>query len=453
MRLISTLLLSIVILTSCSKKSTPFSLDNQDASFNTQHLDNYLQAFYDNDKWTGSVAIAQDGKIVYNKTLGKLHPFEVEEANNLTAYKIGSITKMFTSIAILQLIEEGKLDFDTKLATFYPSVVNAKDITIEQLLQHRSGIYNFTDHPEWDPSASVSKKDMVEIIANFESDFTPGSKASYSNSAYVLLGYILEDLDRDKYPSIIVNRITSKLNTPSIAYYDGVELAKNEAISSVYTREGWTMMPEWEESQVGAAGALQANTKDLAVFINALFQGKLINDASFQKMKTLNDGYGLGMISFPFNNKKALGHTGGIEGYSSVLGHFEEDNLTFSMITNGKNSNPNDIAIGILSTVYGEDAAIPTFEEVELATDVMEAFVGNYVTEALPMEINVFLEDGVLFAQATGQSAFPLAAEDNVTLTFDGAGIKMVFALKKDGKFDAFTLNQGGQQFDFTREE
>ncbi|BBO28418.1 hypothetical protein AltI4_28060 [Alteromonas sp. I4] len=184
-KLLSSLLLFIVTTSACA--------------FDRAKLDAYLATIDANDKAMLSLAITKDGKPVYQRAIGFADIASQKKANPDTLYRIGSITKVFTSVMIFQLIDEGKLSLTTPLAQFYPDVKNASDITIAMLLSHRSGLHNFTNVPDYVEymTQPKTKQDMLSIIETMDSDFPPGSQASYSNSGYVLLGYILEDVTGD----------------------------------------------------------------------------------------------------------------------------------------------------------------------------------------------------------------------------------------------------------------
>src|SRR5690606_9537400 len=128
-----------------------------------------------------------------------------------TKFRIGSITKMFTATMILQLVEEGKLTMETKLGAYFPSVPNAKEITIEQLLNHHSGLYNITDEEYLNYyTQPKTQQEILERIAKQTPDFPPGERGAYSNTNYLLLGYILEKLTDKSYAENLHSRITGK---------------------------------------------------------------------------------------------------------------------------------------------------------------------------------------------------------------------------------------------------
>ncbi|HAU90788.1 MAG TPA: peptidase, partial [Alteromonas sp.] len=158
--------------------------------FDNAKLDQYLKSLDVNERAMLSVAIVQNGQPIYQNSIGFVDVLTKQRANENTQYQIGSITKVFTSTMIFQLIDEGKLSLNTKLAKFYPKIKNSEEITISMLLSHRSGIHNFTDSPDFNrfKVRSKTKDEMISLIESLGSDFRPDSRANYSNSGYVLLG-------------------------------------------------------------------------------------------------------------------------------------------------------------------------------------------------------------------------------------------------------------------------
>src|SRR5690606_24586739 len=172
--------------------------------FDKAKLDNYFDALEANNKFMGSVAVSQKDRTVYTRSVGFSDVENNVKANENSKYRIGSISKTFTSVLVWKAIEEKNIDIKQTIETFFPSIPNGGKITIKDLLSHRSGIHNFTneeDYLTWNTQAK-SEKEMVEIIAKNGSDFEPGSTAEYSNSNFVLLNYILEKTFNKSYDEL-----------------------------------------------------------------------------------------------------------------------------------------------------------------------------------------------------------------------------------------------------------
>lgn len=426
-------------------------------SFDKQKLDTYLNMLFEKHKFMGTVAIDSAGEIVYSRSVGFSQLSEQPvKARETSVYQIGSITKTFTAAILMQLVEEGKLSLSTKLAEFYPGLPQADKITIEHLLRHQSGLYNFThaeDYKKW-MTEERSKEQLLALFREDEVQFEPGSQFEYSNTNYVLLGFIIEDITGESYVAQLQKRITDPLNIDNTYYGDGIDPEKGEAASFRYVNSEWTALPETDMSIPYSAGALASTTGDMITFIRALFNGKLVSEESLDKMMSMQYNYGLGLGQVPFYDKIAYGHNGGIDGFVSSLIYFPKEDVTLAVVTNGLNYNFNDILIGILSIYFGKDFEIPAFEVTTLTLNAKQKqhFIGNYSSDYLPIDIKVFVEDSVLKARATGQMAFPLTATNETTLRFDQAGIVMEFDSLAGGKYHLFILNQAGGSFPFVRQ-
>ena len=417
-------------------------------------LDSLFDHYQKNDAFFGNVLLKKDGEILYERSVGYQN-LENNKKNTLNSlFLIGSITKTYTATLILQLAEENKLNLSDKLARYYPEIPNADKIDIEMLLRHRSGLFNYTNEEGFIENVSqpISKESFLKKVKGYEIVFEPDAQYEYSNTNYMLLGYIIEDASGNSYKKQLEEEILGKLGLKNT--YLGRPLDKTHFAKS-YLRKGdkWEpTVPEWNTDWAWSAGALAATLEDLAVFYEALFSGKLIAQESLEKMLDIKEGYGYGITSFPFNDKKFYGHSGGIESYRSTVGYNKEDGVLLVQFVNATNYfNPNDISIQLLNGVYGKPLDFPDFSRrpVEVDGVVLKGYEGVYDNPEFPLDIKVYIKDNELYGQATGQGAFPLTPYSNTEFEFKPAGIKMSF-YKKDGK-QLFLFKQGNIKFDFIR--
>lgn len=417
-------------------------------NLNTTKLDSLLHVLETKDKYMGSIALAENGKLLYAKSIGKDDIDSNKQSTIATKYRIGSISKMFTACLTLKAVEEKKLDLNQTINIYFLTIENAKKITIGNLLNHRSGIHNFTNNPEYATYCTQpkSEKEMVEIIAKGKSDFEPDSKADYSNSNYVLLSYILEKTYHKPYKEILSSKITKPLGLKNTYFGGKTNLKDNECLSYHYTTK-WEKETETDLSIPMGAGAIVSNPTDLVVFINDLFSNKIIGAKSLEQMKTIRDNYGMGLLQVPFYDKKGYGHTGGIDGYRSIVYFFPENKLAIALTSNGMIYNNNDIVIAALSSYYGKPFEIPTFKTIELKTEDLDQYLGEYSSPDFPLKITITKDDLKLIAQATGQSSFPLEATEKDKFEFLAAGIKLEFNTNEN----KMILHQGGKKITFSK--
>lgn len=418
-------------------------------TFDKAKLDIYFEALEKSDKFMGSVALSENGKIIYTKSIGFSDIENKIKPTENTKYRIGSISKTFTSVLVFKAIEQKKLSLETTLDKYFPTLKNANKITISNLLNHRSGIHSFTSDKEYMQWNTVPKteKEMLQIIEKGGSDFEPNSKAEYSNPNYVLLSYILEKIYKKTYAQVLDKIILKPLGLKNTHFGGKINVQNNESNSYNFSGK-WQKEPETDMSIPMGAGSIVSTPSDLTKFAEALFNGKIISSKSVELMKTLKDNYGMGLFVTPFGDKKSFGHTGGIDGFSSVFGYFPNEKVSFSLTSNGNNYSNSKISIVLVSAIFNKPYEIPSFKNYEPITEDLDKYMGVYSSKEMPLKITITKNDKVLMAQATGQSAFGLEATEKHRFRFDPAGIVMEF----DPATKTMILKQGGGTFTFLKD-
>ncbi|ALO16178.1 D-alanyl-D-alanine carboxypeptidase precursor [Salinivirga cyanobacteriivorans] len=418
--------------------------------FNRNKMDSLFALIEQHNRGMGSISIFQSGEEVYQNSIGYASVADEIEAVKNTKYRIGSITKMFTATVIMQLIEEDQLSLNTTLDQFFPEVKNADKITIKHLLKHQSGIFNFTNAPDYATymEKPISKETMVKKISEFDSNFEPGSKSAYSNSNYVLLTFIAEQIDQSTYGEIIEKRITSRCNLENTSVGSKIQPENNEALS--YNKSAdWESATETHMSVPVGAGAIVSTPEDLNRFLRCLFKGQLVANKSLEKMMNIENGLGIGMFQVPFYNKKAFGHTGGIDGFQANSFYFPDEKTAISYTSNAVDMPVNDIMIGVLSIYFDRPYKLPTFEpNVEISEKTLKNYEGVYASTDLPIKLTITKREGSLIAQGTGQPAFPLTAVSNTKFKYDQAQLKIEF-IPGENKM---VLEQMGKRYELEKE-
>ena len=334
-------------------------------------LDQFFDRLAEKNKAMGSLVIVKDGKVLYARAIGysQINGAEKKPLTAANRFRIASITKTFTAVMILQLVEEGKLKLTDTLDKFFPQVPNAQKITILQILSHRSGIPNVSrDQATWKPGEPVTKNEMLALIVKGIPEFEPGTRNSYSNSGYFLLGLILEKLTGKPYDRALEERINSKIGLKDTYIATGrIDVNKGEALTYINTGSDWKQGFETDPS-IGFQ--LVSTPGDMAKFIEALFDLKLISQDSLNQMKTLRDDEGLGMVTFTFAGKTFYGNTGGGDNYGSWLMYQPEEKLTVAYATNAKVHPVKDIVSGVIDIYYGKPFEIPAFETIAVNPEV-----------------------------------------------------------------------------------
>ena len=414
----------------------------------TKKLDQYFDVLEKNNRFMGSVALAQNGKIIYDRSIGFIDIENQIKSDINTKYRIGSISKTFTAVLVLKAVEEKKLSLNQTLDKYYPQIKNSDKISISDLLYHRSGINNFTDQEDylnWNSEAK-SEKEMLNIIVKGGIDFQPNSKSEYSNSNFLLLSYILEKIYGEKFADLLNDKIVKKLKLKNTYLGSKIRTNFQESYSYKFSNQ-FELEKETDMSIPIGAGAVVSNPGDLTIFADALFSGKLISKKSLKLMKTINGSFAMGLFILPFYDKTAYGHTGGIDGFSSIFCYFEKDKIAYALNSNGTRMNNNDISIAVLSAAFGKAFELPNFESLQLKAEDLDIYLGEYSSNDIPLNIKITKSGNSLVAQATGQASFNLEASSKHIFTFEQAGVILEFNPDKK----ELTLKQGGGVFLFKK--
>lgn len=420
-------------------------------------LDQFFDKLAEKNKAMGSLVIVKDGKVLYNRAIGysQISDTGKKPLTAASRFRIGSITKTFTAAITLQLIEEGKLKLTDTLDKFLPQVPNAHKITILQILSHRSGIPNISREQNAQRNVNttpMTREEHLAFIVKATPDFEPGARSLYSNSGYFILGLIIEKLTGKPYEEVLQEKIAAKIGLKDTYLATGnIDVKKNESLT-YFTLPGgdWKQVRETHPSLLYSAGAIVSTPNDLATFIQALFDGKIVSKESLDQMKTMRDGEGLGIVTFTFAGRTFYGHTGGADNYGAWLSYLPEEKLAVAYTTNAKVYPVKDIVGGVMDIYYNNPFQIPSFESIAINPEVLDKYVGVYSAPGAPGKFAITREGVTLYAQPPrAQTAVPLEATaqdkfkiDNGTATgivieFDVSKKQMI--IKRDGGERIFT--------------
>jgi D-alanyl-D-alanine carboxypeptidase len=261
------------------------------------------------------------------------------------------------------------------------------------------------------------------------------------------LSFILEKVYNSTYGELLKTKITKPLALNNTYFGGKINLKYFECDSYTFI-EHWEKSKETDTSIPMGAGGIVSNPTDLTIFIQSLFNGKIVSNKSLELMKTIQDNMGMGLFQVPFYELKGYGHSGRIDGFSSALAYFPDNKLAVALTSNGSVYNNNDIMIAALSSYYGKPFIMPTFTKYEVKPDDLEKYIGKYTSEELIMTLSITNNGEKLFAQVKGQSEFPLDAVEKDIFEFTSAGIKITFDVYKK----TLELNQGGKKYIFRKQ-
>ena len=398
----------------------------------------------------GSIVVQQDGKTIYQRSLGWADVENQIPATAETQYRIGSISKTFTAVLVLKAAADGRLSLNDPIAKYFPDaqIPNAEQITIDQLLKHRSGLVDIVNDKPYEYltyfTTPQTRQQILERVAAAGTNFEPGSEYRYCNTGYNLLGYILEDVWGKPFAEIVSEQIVNPLDLRHTRYSETINPQRGDA-RSYSLLDGWQVQPETDASVAIGAGAMASTPADLAKFGKALFDG-IFGDNLREQMKELNEGIGRGLFPFSHYGHSGYGHSGAIDGFRSQFEVF--DNLTIAICSNGTDIDLNKITLAILDAVDGKDIEMPDFSKyIELSAEQLAQYTGVFRCEALGMEVTVTVAGNRLCAQAAGQQSFPLDALS--ADQFENASVGVVITVAPDRK--KIILKRMGQEFEFVR--
>jgi len=297
-----------------------------------------VKAQAEENRFMGSVLVAEGGKVVFATSSGWAQAEWNVPNSATTKFRLGSLTKQFTAAAILLLAERGKLSVDDPLGRYVNDVPTAwTAITLRHLLTHTSGIPNFTalpEYPKWKEQAP-SPAMIFQQVRGLPLEFSPGSRFEYSNTGYVLLGWVIELVSGRTYREFVKENIFEPLGMADSGYDSNLAIIPQRATGYHAGSRGLRNANYIDMRVPHGAGGLYSTTGDLLRWTQALFHGKLLRPASLQQMTTpAKDGYAFGLGVGTRNGRKRFAHAGGIDGFSSFLAYFPASDVTIVVLAN-----------------------------------------------------------------------------------------------------------------------
>jgi CubicO group peptidase (beta-lactamase class C family) len=338
-------------------------------------VDKLISAYAEYGKFNGSVLVAEKGKVIYKKGFG-LADMEWNIPNQPdTKHRLGSITKQFTSVLIMQLVEQGKLKLDVPISAYLPDYPkkNGDVITIHHLMTHTSGIPNMTSFPGFlkDISRnSYSPVQLVNLFADSTLQFKPGERFEYSNSGYIVLGYIIEKVTGKSYAQALQENIFTPLNMTNSGYENNGPLLKNRARGYEKNGSRYVNASFIDMSVPYSAGALYSTVEDLYLWDQALYGNQLLRKENIELLFTKHIpsggshyGYGLGIGEMTLGNTAdriaTIGHGGGINGFNTQLTRITSDNSFIVLLDNTGGAPLNQMTSAIAAILYDKSYDLP----------------------------------------------------------------------------------------------
>jgi D-alanyl-D-alanine carboxypeptidase len=326
-------------------------------------MDSLISAEVANTPIAGlAVAVVKGRDTILSRAWGFADVENEVPVTTASVFRIGSITKQFTSSAIMQLVEKGRLSLDDTLGALLPNMpVTWRKVTLRQLLNHTSGIASYTNiGPRWERRwrEDMMPDFIVGFVTRDKPDFEPGSKWRYNNTGYVLLGMILDKATGQLYPRYLSEQFFKPMGLSSTMYCETGPIIKHRALGYQLSGKQLSNAEFLSMTQPYSAGALCSTVGDLVKWTRALHSGAVVSAASLKQMTTpigaaAASHYGFGLASDSLGGHRRVSHAGGIHGFVSMLAHYPDDSLTIVVLANSVPAPVGPIAANLARIMFG----------------------------------------------------------------------------------------------------
>lgn len=420
----------------------------------TQQLEQISAGYYKADQPGATVVVMKDGKVLLRKAYGLANLSNKETLQADHVMRLGSITKQFTAVAILQLIEAGKMALNDPVTKFFPDYPETgKTVTIEHLLTHTSGIPSYTGKPGFVASANkdISVSGMVDSFKNDALEFEPGSTFRYNNSGYFLLGAIIEKVSGETYANYVAKHIFTPLGMNNTAH-EGHERSQ-QARAQGYSQRTDSFEPSMKISmtQPYAAGSLTSTVDDLAKWDTAITAGKLLKADSWKRAFTsyklkngqdTNYAYGWGVGEF--EKQPMISHGGGIPGFSTFALRLPKDKVFVAVLNNadGGLPQPEMIATRLAAAAIGKP--IPEFKAISVDEKTLDQYVGMYRIDDKNRRIIVREGTKLVMTRTDGPKTEMQAYAQNGFFRDNNSLLRVEFNRNAKGEVSEVVVHQSG---------
>jgi CubicO group peptidase (beta-lactamase class C family) len=440
-----------------------------------QKIDSLLNSLYSKEKINGNFLIAEKGKVIYSHSFGLANETTKNKLNENSIFELASCSKQFTAMAIMILKEKGKLSLDDKITKYIPELSNYNGITIRNLLNHTGGLPDYMELMDslFDKSKIANNKDIIQIFSKYQPKilFEPNTKYEYSNTGYALLASIIEKASGLTYADYLSKTIFKPLKMKNTFVYTrrlSPKKIDNYAMGYVYSDSlkkyflpdelKETNMVIWLDGVVGD-GTVNSTINDLLKWDRALYTNKLLTQEGVKEVfevATLKDesktkyGFGWG-IEDNADFGIITSHSGGWPGYVTFIERHITNDKTIIILQN--HDNVSIPVKSIRSILYNKPLPVQKIrKEIIITTEQLERFVGVYEVEK-DFEIKISLDNDQLFAQLTGQNAFPIFAESEMLFFLKVVDAQIQFEKNENGEILNLFILQDGNKIEAKRKK
>ena len=419
----------------------------------TAEFDKMLSEQFKTNETGVTALVARNGQVIYKKAFGMANLELNVSMQAEHVFRIGSITKQFTAVAILQLMEQGKLNLQDEITRFIPDYpTHGYKITVEHLLTHTSGIQSYTGMKDYMERMTLDLE-PAQIIDHFKNQpmkFAPGTKWSYSNSGYFLLGYIIEKVTGKTYAEYLEENIFKPVGMTNSFYGSETKLIKNRVGTYSKSDHGFENARPLSMTQPYSAGSIQSTVADLFKWNQALHAYKLVKKENLDKAFTrykLTDGtetdYGYGWSFGNVQESPTIEHGGGINGTLTMAIYLPEENVFVAVFSNCDCNRPEETAVKMAGLVIGKPYA---YTEIPVENAVLQACTGVYENAKGELRI-ISVSENLLHSQRGRNPKFKLKAYQKDKFFFEDAMLTIEFSRNEKGEIEKLTTKgRGGNE-------
>lgn len=419
----------------------PFAQAQQDAKLSTE-FDKILNQEFVQNNTGGTVLVSSKGKIIYKKAFGMANielnvPMQVDNI-----FRIASITKQFTAVAILQLMENGKLNLNDEITRFLPDYpTQGAKITIEHLLTHTSGIRDYAVIKDTVQRGKIdfTPGEMISYFQNQPMRFAPGTRHEYSNSNYFLLGYIIEKITGKTYGQYLDENIFQPLGMTNSLYSNETKILKNRAAGYTNTGKAIENAAPLSMTHPYAAGAILSTVEDLFKWQQAVNSYKLIKKETLEKALTrykLTNGtevnYGYGWRMGFIQGSPSIWHGGLINGFFTMAMYLPKENVYVAVLSNCNCISPANVTAKLAAVAIGQPY---DRKEIKVESNALQTYTGVYENKEGDM-IEISVTDGKVYLQRGRNPKTSVKAFEQNKFFFEDPTITMDVVANNNGKAD-----------------
>jgi len=417
-------------------------------------VDEYMNAAVRAEGFSGSILVARDGSHIISKGYG-LANIELNVPNTpQTIFRLASLTKQFTALAIMMLQERGKLKTGDSVCKYLDACPAAwQPVTIRHLLTHTSGIPNYTSFPDFAQTSMLpaTHESFIGRVKDKPLDFAPGEKFNYNNTGYYLLGVVVERAAGKSYEDFLQENIFTPLGMKNTGFDSPARIIKNRAAGYEGQGERIHNASYIDMSNGYASGAIVSTTEDLLLWDKALYTEKLLSRKSFEEMFTPfkdlspTKNYAYAWWLEKQSDRQAISHSGHINGFSTYLMRYPAERVTVIVLSNNRGAPSERVAKDLSAVVFGAAYKIPQERKViAVPSAVLEKYVGQYQLRP-NFIITMSLDDGKLMMQPNNPQKVEMFATSETDFFLKAGNARFTFVKDAQGLVTGLIFHLNGQ--------